>query len=200
MQVNGFQRRAYTWAHFRRAVADILAHRDELRAASSSQTVDHAFAEKIMLAVTQVNDCRYCRYGHTQAALAAGISADELARLLAGELGSFPEHEAVALTFAQHYAESQEQPDPAAWERLVATYGPEDARSILAWVRMITLGNLLGNTFDAFLSRLRGVPSPQTTLADEIAVLGAVIVPSVALPLAVLGGLAWLMRRVVRRA
>lgn len=45
------------------------------------------------------------------------------------------------------------------------------ARDILAYIRMITFGNLLGNTLDAFFSRLAGRPAPGSTLWDELGVL-----------------------------
>jgi AhpD family alkylhydroperoxidase len=178
-----FQKRTFTLAHFAASLRDVFRHMDDMRAAAENGAVDHAFAEKIMLAVTRVNGCRWCNYGHTQAALAAGVSETEIQQLMAQELGAFPEEEAVALAFAQHYAESGDQPDPAAWQRVVDFYGPEAANSIMAYIRMITFGNLYGNTFDALLARLQGNPSPDSTLIDEagvvlapFAVIGAALV------------------------
>ena len=113
-----------------------------------------------MLAVTQVNGCRYCSYGHTQAALKSGLDSEEIRALLSGDLSSAPLEELTALLFAQHYAESAGHPDTEAWENLVSTYGQDKAFAILANIRMITIGNLLGNTFDAFLYRITGRPTP----------------------------------------
>jgi len=166
-----FNKRIYTLATFREAVGEIVAHFDDLRAASRGGRISQPFAEKIMLTVTRVNGCRYCSYGHSRAALAVGVSETELQKLLRGEIGAFPEQEAVALAFAQHYAETCCQPDPFAWQRLVEYYGPEAARDIQAYLRMITFGNLLGNTFDALLSRLAGQPAPGSRLLDELGVL-----------------------------
>ncbi|MBN2388619.1 MAG: carboxymuconolactone decarboxylase family protein [Anaerolineales bacterium] len=149
---------------------------DELRQAARGGRVSKAFAEKIMLAISQVNGCRYCLYGHSRTALAAGVSPDEVRQLLAGALGSFPEQEAVALAFAQHYAECQCRPDPKTVQRLEAFYGPEKAGDIQAYLRMITFGNLYGNTFDALLSRLRGRPAPGSSLGNELGVLFGVFV------------------------
>lgn len=70
-------------------MADIINHAGDLKAAARSHRVDHTFTEKIMLAVTQVNGCRYCSYGHTKAALKEGIPEDEIARIAAGELINF---------------------------------------------------------------------------------------------------------------
>lgn len=150
---------------------------DALRQARRSRKVSRAFAEKIMLAVTQVNGCRYCNYGHSKAALAAGVSQKELQNLLKGDLDEFPEGESVALTFAQHYAESDSKPDPLALKRLEETYGDETSRQILAYIRMITFGNLYGNTFDALISRLLLKPASGSSLLNELFVLiGSLII------------------------
>lgn len=174
-----FQKRIYDVPSFRRAVVEALAHMDDLRSAHRSSRVSRAFAERIMLAVTQVNGCRYCHYGHTRAALQAGVPPEDIQALVEGNLGSLPKAEAVALTFAQHYAESGADPNPEAWDLLVDTYGLQTARDVMAYVRMITMGNLLGNTFDALLSRLQQRPAAHSSLKQELGVvLGAfVIVP-----------------------
>jgi len=174
--VNGsFSRRIYSYQTFKEHVHRIFDHMDELRRASRGGHVSHAFAEKIMLVVTAVNGCRYCNYGHSRAALAAGVSEQELQNLLALDLGVFPEDEVVALTFAQHYAETEGQPAAAATERLIGFYGEQTAYDILAYIRMITFGNLLGNTWDALISRFAGKPAAQSTLKDEIKVLFGVL-------------------------
>ena len=63
-----------------------------------------------MLAVTQVNGCRWCHYAHARIALTAGVSA-AAAQPDGPGAGRFPQEEAVALAFAQHYAESADRPD-----------------------------------------------------------------------------------------
>jgi AhpD family alkylhydroperoxidase len=170
-----FTKRIYTYPAFKADVRQIFDHMAELRQAASAGRVSKAFAEKIMLVVTSVNGCRYCSYGHSRAALAAGVSKTELQKLLALDLGTFPASEVTALTFAQHYAESACQPDPAAWQQVVTTYGEETARDILAYLRMITFGNLLGNTWDALLSRMTGRPAPGSSLGSELSVLLGVL-------------------------
>jgi AhpD family alkylhydroperoxidase len=171
MQKAVFEKRIYNSSAFTEAMRDILDHLKDLRAAVRRKRVDGKFARKIMLVVSCVNGCRYCIYGHSRAALASGVSEDELHTLLTGDLGAFPKEETVALTFAQHYAESCEHPDPVAWQRLVDCYGFQTAQDILAYLRMITMGNLLGNTFDAMLSRLVGKPAPGSGFWSEAGVL-----------------------------
>ncbi|GAB4476182.1 MAG: hypothetical protein Kow00124_18020 [Anaerolineae bacterium] len=166
-----FNKRIFSVQSFRQAVREMVQHMDEMRLAVRGGRVSRPFAERIMLAVTQVNGCRYCHYGHTRAALAVGVPPEDIQALIEGDLGRLPAEEAVALTFAQHYAESEGRPDPAAWQRLVQTYGPETARDIMAYIRMITLGNLLGNTFDALLSRLTFRSAEGSSLWQELGVL-----------------------------
>ncbi len=108
-----FNKRIYNPRTFTADVINIFDNMDALRRAARSGRVSRAFAEKIMMVVTSVNGCRYCSYGHSRAALAAGISETELQKLMALDLGAFPETEVIALTFAQHYAESHCNPDPA---------------------------------------------------------------------------------------
>lgn len=184
MATETFSKRVYSPTSLLRDLRVIINHMDELRQARRSRRISPAFAEKIMLAVTQVNGCRYCSYGHSKAALAAGVSQRELAKLLKGELDEFPEDESVALTFAQHYAESCCQPDPIALQRLQETYGDKTAKDILAYIRMITFGNLYGNTFDAFLSRLRFRPAAGSSFTGELFVLfGSLVI----MPLGMIG-------------
>ena len=177
MMNQGFNRRIYTSPkEMIDAVMDILRHAPDLKAASRSGEIDKAFSEKIMLAVTQVNGCRYCDYGHTRAALKVGVTEDEIVSIARGELGDFPEDEAVALIYAQHFAESAGNPDPEATQRFVDYYGEEKARYIMAYIRMIMWGNLMGNTFDAVLSRFKGNPCRDSTLCSELGVLGLTII------------------------
>jgi hypothetical protein len=60
------------------AAREILDHLDDLLTARRRGRISRAFAEKIMLAFTQVNDYRYCRYGHLHMALQAGVSELEI--------------------------------------------------------------------------------------------------------------------------
>jgi AhpD family alkylhydroperoxidase len=152
--MQGFKKRSYTPRSFFRDLREMLARRSEIRDTARSGRVSQAFAEKIMMAVTAVNGCRYCAYFHTRQALAEGVSQDEIARILALELDEFPPEEAVALAFAQHWAETAGQPDPEAEHRFRGTYGPQVSNDIMNWIRMITMGNLMGNSWDALLWRI----------------------------------------------
>ncbi|MCA9908724.1 MAG: carboxymuconolactone decarboxylase family protein [Anaerolineae bacterium] len=179
MMQTTFNKRTFTVGSFSAAIDDMFDHLGDMRAATRQHRISKAFAERVMMAVTQVNGCRYCDFGHARMALKVGVTQAEIDALRLGDLQALPEAEAVAILFAQHYAESRGEPDPAAWEQLVATYGADRAQDIMAYIRMITIGNLYGNTFDALLSRLRGHPARGSSVVQEIGVLlgGLVIVP-----------------------
>jgi AhpD family alkylhydroperoxidase len=107
-----------------------------------------------MLAVTAVNGCRYCSYFHSRQALKSGISSEEIRQLLAGDVVNCPQDEAVAVAYAQHWAESNAHPEPEAVERLQQTYGPGKAESVHLVLRMIRMANLLGNSWDYLIYRI----------------------------------------------
>jgi AhpD family alkylhydroperoxidase len=184
MHATPFMRRIYDVPHFLRDIREVMTHAEDIREASRAGRVSKAFREKIMLAVTYVNGCRWCNYGHTRAALREGVSEDELRHLVEGEFALLPEGEVVALVFAQHYAETEGHPDQEALQRLEETYGQDAARDIIAYIRLITMGNLLGNTFDALISRVQGKAAPGSTFLSEFGVLCLVVFVT---PIAFLG-------------
>jgi AhpD family alkylhydroperoxidase len=186
MNESTFDKRFFTLATFAAGARDLFAHLDDLHAAFTQRRLARPFAEKIMLAVTQVNGCRYCSYAHTRMALQAGVSEPELRDLLRGEFSHIPEHELIAVLFAQHYAEQGDRYEAAAWQRLQETYGREAACDILTHIRVITFANLYGNTFDALLERLKLRPAPGSRFFDEVVVLSA---GATVVPLGLLGGM-----------
>jgi AhpD family alkylhydroperoxidase len=147
------KRRYRRLADLRRDVGALWRERRRLRAPTRDAAIDAKFRERLMLAVTEVNGCRYCSYAHARAALRAGLSEGEVAALARGDLDGPPD-EAVALLYARHWAESDAEPDAEARQRLLETYGEAKTRSIELTLRMIRVGNLLGNTVDHLLYRV----------------------------------------------
>jgi len=117
-------------------------------------SIDAAFRERLMLAVTAVNGCRYCSYGHAKRALVEGISDQEVAALQVGDLENSPAEELPALLYAQHWAETKGDPDAIARGRVIDRYGEDTVSQIELILRMIQMGNLLGNTMDYVLYRV----------------------------------------------
>ena len=93
---------------------------------------DRKFMERLMLAVTEVNECEACSYVHTKMALEAGMDGDEIKKMLAGMHDDVPADQLPAVMFAEHYAESRGKPDREAWDRVVEVYGEKTASGILA--------------------------------------------------------------------
>jgi AhpD family alkylhydroperoxidase len=165
--INSFGKRIYTARSFSSDMRDAIQHIPQMRETMRSRRVSRAFTEKIMLVISQVNGCRYCSYFHTRMALTSGVDEVEIEKLMALETGEFPPEQAVALAFAQHYAESGCCPDPEAEARFRKYYGPQVSGDIMNVIRMIKMGNLAGNTVDAFLSRLKGAPAPGSSAVWE---------------------------------
>lgn len=133
----------------------IFSRRHLIKKAMGGELVSKAFRERLMVTVTEVNGCRYCRYFHASEALKAGVSQAELESFLAGSIPEdTPSEECLALSYAQHWAENDAQPDPAFAEKLRATYGEETAEAIHFILRMIRVGNLSGNLLDYLLFRV----------------------------------------------
>jgi AhpD family alkylhydroperoxidase len=150
-----FRKRFYASA--REFARDILylAHNIRwLRKGKSYGIISPAFRERLMLAVTAVYGCRYCSYFHAKQGLKSGVNDKEAAALLAGSLEMCPSEEAIALLYAQHWAESNANPDAEAVERLERSYGAEMAKTIDLMLRMVRVGNLAGNLWDYFLYKL----------------------------------------------
>lgn len=164
-------KRIFTVTTFASATEDVLAHLGDLWQALLSNRVDRAFAERVMLAVTGVNACRYCSFFHTRSALLAGVTSSEIQAIAVREFDQVPPDQVVALVFAQHYAETGGHPDPEVWQRVVVAYGPDTTRDLMVWIRLISLANLWGNTFDALLSRTAGWPAAGSSLWQELAVV-----------------------------
>ncbi len=155
----------------------VLAARTVLAARRAGISCDREFAERIMLAVTEVNGCELCSYAHARFALEAGVPAEEVRELLGGVTDAVPASQLPAVAFGQHYAHTRGQPDPEAWQQMVETYGEREALCVLRATRMMMWGNAAGIPLSSLRQRLRGRPSPGSTLRWELlTTVGAVVV------------------------
>ncbi len=181
-------RRTYRFLGFVGDSLAVLVRLPLILRARLRRRVSKAFEEKLMLAVTAVNGCRYCSWYHAREAARCRVPRDEIASLLAGAIDRpVGGDEASALLFAQHYAESDRRPDPEAIARLREVYGGVVADEIFLILRIISLGNLAGNTFRSFVERVRGRRSGEPGALDELLVFLATV------PL--FGPIGWIMRR-----
>jgi AhpD family alkylhydroperoxidase len=131
----------------------LLSQRDVLRSTMRGG-LDPSFRERLMLVVTAVNGCRYCSYAHARQALSEGISAEEIRMLGDRAFDGSPTEDVPALLYAQHWAETDGEPDPEARATVERRYGEETLERIEIVLRMIRMGNLMGNTFDYVLHRV----------------------------------------------
>jgi AhpD family alkylhydroperoxidase len=139
------------WQDFRY----MLSHRNQIKKAMQEEQISPAFRERLMIAVTEVNQCRYCRTFHIQRAYQAGLSKEEINNFLSGIIPEdIPLEEKIAVCYAQHWAENDGQPDEEYENQIRESFGEEGFDSIQMILRMIRMGNLLGNTWDYFLYRI----------------------------------------------
>jgi hypothetical protein len=122
-----------------------------------------------MLGCTSVNDCRYCDWLHTRLALENAVDVEALNQFLINPKGTtLPQDVAIAVLYAQHFAEQQGKVSPDAHERLKSAFKPWQRLEIEAYLHAIYFANLTGNTFDALLSRLQGMPKTDSSVATEL--------------------------------
>lgn len=163
-----FNKLTYTFRTFISDFTRMTRNRHRIKDASRSQRVSRIFAEHIMLVITSVNGCIYCEWGHTKFALKEGSTSEEISAVLAFNFGKLPPEEHVGLLFAQHYAKTLGHPSKVSLHRLVKEYGLEMSQDIISYCEMITMGNLLGNSVSAFISRLHGIPPKDGSFFFEL--------------------------------
>ena len=150
-----FNRRIFS--NLREFITDarmIFSMRKDIHTLMQGEIIAPAFRERIMLAVTSVNECRYCSFAHSREALAKGIPPEELDELGRGMFTGSPPKEVPALLYAQHWAETNGMPEEPLRDKLITTYGQIKVELMELAMRMIRSGNLLGNTFDYLLHRI----------------------------------------------
>ncbi len=132
----------------------IMKQRKQIKALMDGSLISDAFRERLMLTVTEVNGCRYCQYAHAKMALEAGLSQTEIKDLSSGTFHRCPEEEVPGLLYAQHWAETDGEPDTGARQKILDIYGGEKVQAMEQVMRMIRMGNLSGNTWDYILYRI----------------------------------------------
>ena len=158
---------------------------------NKSQWVSKDFVRRLQLAVTEVSGCAACSYQHAAMALQQGMSNEEISSFLSGDGHFIKPEEAKGILFAQHFAESRGCPKKDTYDALVAEYGDNKAKVILAALQIMIAGNMYGIPFSAFQSRRKGKPFKDSSLFYE---LGMLIAGILCLPVAMVHGV---LRRLV---
>ena len=92
-----------TYKNLRELFSDLwfpIRNRKRLKEVTNKGLIPPTFRERLMLAVTAVDGCRYCSYFHARQALRSGLNPEEISRLLSGDADNCPEEEAVAVIYA----------------------------------------------------------------------------------------------------
>ncbi|MHA1346151.1 MAG: carboxymuconolactone decarboxylase family protein [Candidatus Heimdallarchaeaceae archaeon] len=163
-----FKKRTYGFRSFFHDTFKVMKNSSQIREVMRSGRISDKFRERIMLAVTAVYGCIYCEWTHTKTALNSGCTEEEIFVIMENDFGSCDPEEVIALAFAQHYAETNGNPTDEAWNKLVEQYGDQKANDIMLLIKMVTVGNLLGNTVEAFASRFKGKPPENGSLLFEL--------------------------------
>lgn len=154
-----FDKRTFTLPLLAHSTVAALRSAPVLIKALVKPATSPALREKIMLAVTSVNDCRYCSWVHTGLALENGVDLAELQHMLdQSTFGEVNEREAIAILYGKHFADTLRQPSTEAERALDTAWTPEQRGEIMAYIHAIYFANLSGNSADAWLARLRGIP------------------------------------------
>jgi len=181
---NAAEREAPACPPFRKRVASVpRMTRDLLRVAARPRSIwrvwvrrelDPALREQVMLAVAHANACRYCVVAHHAWALAVGADAEDLAQLAGLDPERLDPETQAELAWALARLQAGFGPVDAELERaLAARRTPQERTDLDTVVRVMTIANLAGNTFEALLARRRGTTAPGSRLADEMAIGGA---------------------------
>ena len=165
----GFNKKIFTAKLFFSDLGFLIWNFPGIIAAMRNQKMTRTFIEKIMTVTSAVNGCIYCSWFHAKQAVNIGISEEEVKNMMELQFhADADEYELMALLYAQHFAETNRKPDLEMTEKLFDYYGDKTARHIMLVIRMISFGNLYGNTWDAVISRLKGNPAPGSNILFEI--------------------------------
>lgn len=169
------EKQLYTPLESYRFIHDAIGSMSSMIKARKSGELKTEFLERIMLAVTEVNNCPMCSYAHTKIALEAGMSPTEIENMLSGVLFDVPKEDLPAILFAQHYADTRGKPSKESLRTLVRTYGLKKAKGILGGVQSIMVGNAYGIVFGSFKGRLKSEPDPRSNLFYEVIMISTLL-------------------------
>jgi len=164
-----FVKKIFDAKTFLKDIIFFLKNIKRMIAANKNDKIDKKFVEKIMTVITAVNGCVYCEWFHAREAVKAGIDEKEVKNMLNLQFeANASDFELPALLYAQHYAETDRNPDSEMKEKFYNFYGEKTASHIFIFMRMIYFGNLLGNTWDAVISRFKGKPAEESSILFEM--------------------------------
>ncbi len=183
---NCFDKPVWTLGALLGELPTMPAHLARVATTSLGHPITGELRERIMLAVTAVNRCFYCRVAHTAFARSEGLMDLEIQEILSGAERPQDPAENAALSYVRDLARRGfTTRDEDLWERLLQHYTEPQRAAIDSSARVINLANRCGNTFDAARERLSGrcektgVSSLDLTVISSVFAAGAAVVSPV---------------------
>ena len=185
------RKKVYSLERFLSDLLWLAANTDGLTAVYLDRELDPPLREAVMLSVAYENRCRYCSFMHGEWAIEAGLDPEVERELIGLEPEQVPAEIWKASLYARRRASRDFAPIVLRERRLLAEhFTPRQQYLLEVAARTMAVANLVGNSFDALLSRMRGEPVPHSQLGDEVlfGALFALAAPFGAALLAVLTG------------
>ncbi len=168
MKNNTFHKKVYSFRLFFKDIFFLMSNIGKLHKLSKNKYISNSFREKIMTVVSSINGCTYCKWFHAKQSVKSGISSSEVKKLLNLQFDTaVDDFELTGILFSQHYAETDRKPEQFMLKKLNDEYGKQNAEAIILNIRLVFLGNLYGNTLDAFVSRLKGKKAENSSFIFE---------------------------------
>lgn len=165
-----FNREIFTMRSFIQHVKLLQTQRKSMKKIFNEKIITKAFIERIMLTSSVVNGCVYCQWGHVGIAKGEGLTEKEISSLFNYDFSSVPAHEKPAVLFTYEYVRTKYHPKSEIIRYFKENYSKNEQKALIAIINMIIMGNRAGNTVSAFISRLQGRKSLQSSLLFELIV------------------------------
>lgn len=164
-----FHKSIYALDQFAADVTWLTANADEVYAVFVQQALPPALREAIMLSVAYENRCRYCAFMHGEWAIEVGLEADVEQELITLDPDHVSDRMWAACLYARRRAAVNFGPVDDNDRRLLRDhFAPREQYLIEVVARTMNVANRVGNTFDAFWSRLHGRAAPDSHPFDEL--------------------------------
>lgn len=169
---------------------ELPTHLARVATTSLGHPISGRLRERVMLAVTAVNRCFYCRVAHTAFARSEGLSDGEIQDILAGVDPAEDAGESAALAYVRDLAHRGfASRDEVLWEQLRRYFTEGQRAAIDSSARVINVANRFGNTFDAARERLSGRCERTDASGLDLAVVSSLFAVGAALASPVIGTL-----------
>ncbi len=169
---SGFRKRTQSVGPWLRGWLWLLAHLHHILAIAFRR-LDPALRESIMIAVSEVNACRWCSYAHQTWGREVGLDESDVAMLADGQVALPNARRAAAVAYARERAEAGFGPLPEPLRaRLRSVFDARDADRVEVVARLMHQANMSGNGLDALLARWQGQRPRDSRLVDDLVIGG----------------------------